>query len=245
MAIELTATEASFTGTGVLSTYAAAFYVNTSDQVKVYVDGVLKTIGDDYTLNNVGSQDGVDVVATFATGTLVFIQRVTPITQLVDTQNNETILEDVLDAEFDKLTMIAQEINTKADNALALIAAGGLADAFTIRAVASEALSKNDFVNVFYAGAANQVRKANAAIEARYATGFVVAAANPGDTITVVLLGVNPVTTALNGEVWLSDAVPGAFTTTPPSTSGSTLQSLGVAMPGAGVFFSPKGRIIL
>lgn len=245
MAVETTVTEASFTGTGVSSTYGTGFYINASDQVKVYVNGILKTLGDDYVLNNVGSQAGADVVATFTAGALVFIQRSTPITQLVDTQNNETILEDVLDAEFDKLTMIAQEINTKADNALAAIAAGGLTDAFIVRAVASEALAKNDFVNVFYTGGANQVRKANGAVEARYATGFVVAAANPGDTISVVLIGINPVTTVLNGEVWLSDAIPGAFTTNPPSTSGSTLQSLGIAMPGAGVFFSPKGRVIL
>lgn len=117
MAVETTATSASFIGTGVSSTYSAGFYVNSSDQVDVYVDGVLQTIGDDYVVNNVGTAAGCDIVGTFALSADVFVERVTPITQLVDTQNNETILEDVLDAEFDKLTMIAQEIDGKTQRA--------------------------------------------------------------------------------------------------------------------------------
>lgn len=111
MTVETTATSASFTGTGVSSTYAPGFYVNSSNQVKVYVDGALKTLGDDYVVNNVGVSTGCNIVGTFTLGSAIYVERVTPITQLVDTQNNETILEDVLDSGFDKLTMIAQEIS--------------------------------------------------------------------------------------------------------------------------------------
>lgn len=111
MAVETTGTSANFIGTGVSSSYAPGFYVNTSGQVKVYVAGVLKTLGDDYVVNGVGDAVGCTVVGNFTSGAAVYIERVTPITQLVDTQNNETILEDVLDAEFDKLTMIAQELD--------------------------------------------------------------------------------------------------------------------------------------
>lgn len=118
MAVETTATSASFTGTGVSSTYAPGFYVNSSDQVAVTVDGVLQTLGDDYVVNNVGASTGCDIVGTFTLGAAIYVERVTPITQLVDTQNNETILEDVLDAEFDKLTMIAQELGGKVARAL-------------------------------------------------------------------------------------------------------------------------------
>ncbi len=120
MAVETLATDATFTGTGVSSTYSPEFYVNSSDQVKVYVDGVLQTIGDDYVVNNVGTAAGCDIVGNFTLGSVVYVERVTPITQLVDTLNNETILEDVLDAEFDKLTMIAQEIDGKASRAILL-----------------------------------------------------------------------------------------------------------------------------
>lgn len=118
MAVTTTVTSANFTGTGVSSSYAPGFYVNSSDQVQVYVNGVLKTLGVDYAVNGVGVSAGCTIVGTFAGGSAVYIERVTPITQLVDTQNNETILEDVLDAEFDKLTMIAQEIGGVAARAL-------------------------------------------------------------------------------------------------------------------------------
>lgn len=110
MAVSSTTTSYSGLGTGALATYGTGIYANASDQIKVYADGVLKTLGGDYTLNNVGGSAGVDVVGSFTNGAAIYIERVTPITQLVDTQNNETILEDVLDAEFDKLTMIAQEL---------------------------------------------------------------------------------------------------------------------------------------
>ena len=114
MAVETTDTSASFTGTGASASYAPGFYVNSSAQAHVYVDGVLKTLGVDYVVNDVGVAAGCTIVGTFALGADVYIERATPVTQLVDTQNNETILEDVLDAAFDKLTMIAQETLGKA-----------------------------------------------------------------------------------------------------------------------------------
>lgn len=118
MAVSITGTSKTFTGTGVPSVYAPEFYASNSAQIQVRVDGVLKTIGDDYVVSNVGAAAGVDVTANFTAGSVVFIERVTPITQLVDTQNNETILEDVIDAGFDKLTMIAQELTDKAGRAI-------------------------------------------------------------------------------------------------------------------------------
>lgn len=118
MAVGTTTTSKTFSGTGGAATYAPGFYVNSSDQVRVYVDDAIQTLGDDYVVGNVGAPAGCNIAATFPLGSAVFIERVTPLTQLVDTQNNETILEDVLDAEFDKLTMIAQEIDGKAERAV-------------------------------------------------------------------------------------------------------------------------------
>lgn len=118
MAVETTVTSANFVGTGASATYALGFYVNSSDQVRVFVDGVLQVIGDDYSVNNVGVSTGCNIVANFPLGSAVYIERQTPITQLVDTQNNETILEDVLDAGFDKLTMISQEIAALANRSV-------------------------------------------------------------------------------------------------------------------------------
>lgn len=118
MAVELTDTDASFVGTGISSTYAASIYANDDDQIKVYVDTVLKTLGDDYVLNGLGSAAGISVVATFPLNSAVYIERATPRKQEVDTLNNETILEDVLDTSLDKLTMIAQEVGGQADRAI-------------------------------------------------------------------------------------------------------------------------------
>lgn len=118
MAVSSTATDYSGLGTGTSATYGTGIYANASDQIKVYANGVLQTLGVNYSLSGIGSAGGVDVLGTFTLGAALYIERVTPITQLVDTQNNETILEDVLDAEFDKLTMIDQEQQTQIDRAL-------------------------------------------------------------------------------------------------------------------------------
>ncbi len=118
MAVSSTATDYSGLGTGASATYGTGIYANASDQIKVYANGVLQTLGVNYSLNGIGAGTGVNVVGSFANGATVYIERVTPITQLVDTQNNETILEDVLDAEFDKLTMIAQELDSQAKRAI-------------------------------------------------------------------------------------------------------------------------------
>lgn len=110
MAVSSTATDYSGLGTGASAIYGTGIYANASNQIKVYVAGVLKTVGDDYSINGIGASTGVNVVGSFPNGATVYIERVTPVTQLVDTQNNETILADVLDVGFDKLTMIAQEL---------------------------------------------------------------------------------------------------------------------------------------
>jgi hypothetical protein len=118
VAVSLTNIDATFTGTGVSSSYPTLIYANASSQIVVKVDGVTKTIGDDYTLNGLGADAGVTVVGIFTAGAVVYVERVTPITQEVDTRNNETILEDVLDGEFDKLTMILQEVAASAVRAV-------------------------------------------------------------------------------------------------------------------------------
>lgn len=162
MAVELTATDYSGIGTGASATYATGIYANAASQMKVYVDDVLKTLGDDYSLNGIGSAGGVDVVGVFALGAKVYVERVTPITQLVDTQNNETILEDVLDGQFDKLTLIAQELSGKAGRAvLGPKGAPGLSldidglldgDLIEYRQNALRRVGRESFAGKYYAG---------------------------------------------------------------------------------------------
>lgn len=109
MAVDLTKTAESFVGTGISSTYAPEIYANDLRTVLVYVDDMLKTIGDDYVVNGLGSASGINIVAIFPLNSRVYVERNTALKQEVDTQNNETILEDVIDAGFDKSMMIDQE----------------------------------------------------------------------------------------------------------------------------------------
>lgn len=109
MAVELTNTSANFIGTGALSTYSTAIYANDDDQIRVSVNGAMKTLGDDYVLNGLGASTGIGIDANFPLNSAVYVERNTPLKQEVDTQNNETILEDVLDLSLDKLTMMVQE----------------------------------------------------------------------------------------------------------------------------------------
>lgn len=246
MAVALTATEYSGTGTGALATFGTGIYANASDQIKVYVAGVLKTIGADYTLNNIGGSGGVDVVGNFTLGAAVYVERVTPLTQLVDTQNNETILEDVLDAEFDKLTMIAQEISGKADRALAALAGAGVSTSNVVTAQADVALSKTEFVNLYMSGGVLHVRKADASDPTRYAHGFVVTSVAAGAVASIALIGLNPITVgAAVTEVFLSDTTPGSYTSVAPSADGRIVQKLGAVIPGVGIYFTQQGRIAL
>lgn len=246
MAVELTATDYSGIGTGAAATYGTGIYANASDQIKVYAAGVLQTVGVDYSLNGIGSAAGIDVLGTFVLGALIYVERVTPITQLVDTQNNETILEDVLDAEFDKLTMIAQEINGKADRALAALAGAGATTANAVTAVADTALSKNDFINIYVSGGVLHARKADASNPALFAHGFILTSYVIGAVATVTLIGLNPVSiSATVDEVYLSDTVPGGYTAVAPSADGRIVQKLGTAIPGVGIYFTQKDRVLL
>lgn len=95
---------------------------------------------------------------------------------------------------------------------------------------ASENLAAGDFVNVWNDGVAAKVRKADASAAGKEAHGFVLAAVISGNPATVYFEGTNDqVTSQTAGPVYLSASVPGAATSTPPSTAGQVVQRIGVA----------------
>lgn len=95
---------------------------------------------------------------------------------------------------------------------------------------ASENLAAGDFVNVWNDGGAAKVRKADASAAGKEAHGFVLAAVTSGNPATVYFEGTNDqVTSQTAGPVYLSASVPGAATSTPPSTAGQVVQRIGVA----------------
>ncbi|WP_052757305.1 hypothetical protein [Sphingobium chungbukense] len=110
--------------------------------------------------------------------------------------------------------------------------------------VAAESLDDNDFVNLFDSGADIGVRKASAADRSKMAHGFVLSAKAPGQPVSVIRFGVNPVSVAdTYGEVWLSATNPGKHVGVAPSGDNEFIQPLGTAVPGEGIFFTYQGRV--
>ncbi len=110
MAVETTVTSASSIGNGVSTVFPLPFVFLDNSHIKLYLDGVLQ--GSGYVVSGAGVPTGGSITITPAPayGVVVLRVREVPITQEVDTVNNETILQDVLDKALDKLTMICQQI---------------------------------------------------------------------------------------------------------------------------------------
>jgi hypothetical protein len=110
---------------------------------------------------------------------------------------------------------------------------------------ASEALSAGDFVNV-HNSTGPKVRKADASTAGKEAVGFVLAAVSSGANATVYFEGRNnQVSSVTPGPVYLSDTVPGGFTSTPPSGTGKVVQRLGVGTTTTSINFEPQPEIVL
>ena len=113
-------------------------------------------------------------------------------------------------------------------------------------APATEAISANSFVNFWNNAGVISVRNANANDAGKFACGFALSTVAPGGYPLVQPSGINAM--SYGGpfaQVWLSDTVPGSFTTTPPSATGSIVQPVGMAIPGVGIFFTPQASILL
>lgn len=113
-------------------------------------------------------------------------------------------------------------------------------------ALATETITSGSFVNLYWATSQLCVRNASALDPTKWAWGFVEQGGAGGNTLTARLLGLNSVLLPpAFGEVFLSDTVPGSYTLTPPSATGSIVQPLGLAVPSRGIFFTPQPRILL
>ena len=110
MPVSNTAARNSYTGNGVTTSFTYAFRILDQTHIAVYLNGVLQASG--FSVTGVGANVGGTVVFTVApaNGVAVTLVRNVPFDQLVDTVNNETILENVFDTAVDKLTMIAQQL---------------------------------------------------------------------------------------------------------------------------------------
>ena len=113
--------------------------------------------------------------------------------------------------------------------------------------VATESLGEGAWVNVYSSGGNTRVRNASGADPDKFANGFVLDAVANGAAATVTFFGLNAkaVVPAPVPEVWLSDVTPGGNISSPPTNAGSIIQSLGPAIPGLGVFFTFRERVLL
>lgn len=112
---------------------------------------------------------------------------------------------------------------------------------------ASESIAQGAFVNIYGSGASTRVRNADATDPAKFANGHAPDAILSGGSGAVFGFGLNAsvVVSGPYSEVWLSDVTPGGFMTSPPTTEGHIIQSLGPAMPSIGILFFPQARVIL
>lgn len=112
--------------------------------------------------------------------------------------------------------------------------------------IASEALAAGDFVNVFNAAGTANARKADGSVAGKNANGYVLASVLITANATVYTQGVNTaVTGATPGEIYLSDATPGGFTSTPPSTAAHIVQRIGTAVSATAIAFQPYAPVTL
>lgn len=116
MTISATNSRKDYVGNGVLDTYPFDFIVFASSDLKVYIDGSLKTMGVHYTVT--GAFPGIgNVVFTAgnipAASTAIIIEGDTPLTQTTDLDSGEKFYEDSLEKMSDKVTILLQQIKNR------------------------------------------------------------------------------------------------------------------------------------
>lgn len=114
-----------------------------------------------------------------------------------------------------------------------------------VSAVASEALSAGNLVNLYSNAGTVNVRKADASSPSKEANGYVIASVSNAGTASVYLSGLNTAVTGRTvGKQFLS-ATPGSSTTTAPSTSGQIVQQVGFCDTATSLQFTPQLAVTL
>lgn len=127
MALQTTHIRRIYTSTAGQTIFVYDFLTFNAAHLQVTVNAVLKTLTTDYTVTNIGVPDGGNVTfnAGLNNGDTVIITRIVPLTQESDYVPNDTLPADQLERDFDKLTMMAQQIQ----DSVVIGGGGGAADA--------------------------------------------------------------------------------------------------------------------
>lgn len=124
----------SSTGNGVTTVFPYNFRILDADDLLVTVDGVEQTSG--YVVSGVGASSGGNVTFTTApaNGTTVLRARDIPIDRQTDYQANGDLLEETVDADFDRIVMILQQMFERLDRTPSIALGSALAGSITLPA---------------------------------------------------------------------------------------------------------------
>jgi hypothetical protein len=115
MTVSTTTNKVSYTGNGTTDTFAYAFPIYATGDLKVYDGATLKTLTTHYTVTGAGGTSGGNVVFTSGNipvnGNKVVIERILGRTQSSDYVDYDKFPADTLETNLDRLTFISQEID--------------------------------------------------------------------------------------------------------------------------------------
>jgi hypothetical protein len=121
--VSSTTNKHSYNGNGSQTVFAYTFKIFVSADIKVYLDGVLKTINTHYTLSNVGVTGGGNVTFTSgsvpvsATGNVILLRSLA-LTQGVDLINYGAFDANIIESAYDKLTMMVQQLQEEVSRSI-------------------------------------------------------------------------------------------------------------------------------
>lgn len=162
---------------------------------------------------------------------------------------------------FDDTAKTLKEVEATVESAgagnagdiLALNGSGKIADSAlpdtagpeTVVAAASEGLAANDVVSFWDDTGTLKVRKADASDATKPAHGYVKASVESAANATVYCNGFLPGTGLTKGAKYFLSEDAGLVTTTPPTTSGAIVQSIGSAVSATQIKFDPDDMFVV
>jgi len=115
MTVSVKRNKVQYTGDNSTTAFSVTFPYTETSQVKVYLGSTLQTITTHYTLTDPGATGTVTFLTAPGTGVNVSLIRETDYLQGVDYVNNDALDAETLEKAFDKLTMMAQQLDAKID----------------------------------------------------------------------------------------------------------------------------------